>query len=130
MLAFGGLKKTDRYKQADKTLKQAKQFYNPTTTTVTGHSLAGAIGAGITSKKDKFLGFNAGYTIGQPTRSNKGLHQQYRTEGDVVSVLGSGAKNILTLLAPKQTLSDVIGGPLISAYKSHLAYDKIKNIYV
>ena len=130
MLAFGGLKKTDRYKQADKTLSKAKQLYNPTTTTVTGHSLAGAIGAGIASKGDKFLGFNAGYTIGQPTRSNKGLHKQYRTEGDAVSLLGSGTKNIKTLDGPKQTLSDVIGGTLVTAYKSHLDYNKVKDIYV
>jgi triacylglycerol lipase len=35
---------------------------------VTGHSLGGSIDADISSKKDKFLSFNPGYTIGQKTR--------------------------------------------------------------
>ena len=130
MLAIGKLKSTNRYKQADRTLKQAKQLYNPTSTTITGHSLSGAIGAGIASKKDKLLTFNPAVTIGQPIRSKKGQQQVYRTEGDVVSVLGANAKNIQTLKGPKQTLSDVIGGPLVSAYKSHLDYNKVKNIYI
>jgi hypothetical protein len=130
MLAFGKLKQTDRYKQADKTLKKAKEIYNPIATTVVGHSLGSSIGAGITSKNDKFLGFNAGYTIGEPTRSKHGMHQQYRTKGDIVSILGSGAKNIKTLEGPKTTLSDVIGGPLVSAYKSHLDYNKVKDIII
>lgn len=130
MLAFGGLKKTDRYKQADRTLKQAKQIYQPTSTTVTGHSLGASIGANIASKKDKFLGFNPGITIAQPIRSKKGQQQVYRTEGDLVSVLGANAKNIKTLDAPKTTLTDIIGGPLVTAYRSHLDYNKVKDIYV
>ena len=92
LLAFGKLKQTNRYKDAKKTLEKAKELYQPKTTTVTCHSLGGSIGSGIASKKDKFLGFNAGYTIGQPTRSKHGMHQQYRTKGDKVSILGSGAK--------------------------------------
>ena len=92
MLALGRLKSTNRYKEADKALKQAKEIYNPTNTTVTGHSLGGSIGAGISSKKDKFLGFNPGYTIGQKTRSKKGQQEVYRTEGDLVSILGANSK--------------------------------------
>jgi hypothetical protein len=130
LLALGKLKQTGRYKEAKRTLEKAKDIYNPTNTTVTGHSLGASIGSGIASKNDKFLGFNAGYTIGQKTRSNKGQHQQYRTEGDLVSVLGSGAKNIKTLEGPKKTLADVIGGPLITAYKSHLDYNKVKDIII
>jgi hypothetical protein len=131
MLALGLLKKTDRYKDAKKTLEQAKNIYQPTNTTVTGHSLAGTIGAGITSKKDKFLGFNAGYTIAQPTRSNKGMHKQYRTKGDAVSLLGLNSSNIKTLEGPKIGLSDVIGKGLLGyAKKSHLDYNKVNDIYV
>jgi hypothetical protein len=97
---------------------------------VTGHSLGASIGSGIASKNDKFYGFNAGYTIGQKTRSNKGQHQQYRTEGDLVSVLSKNEKNIKTLEGPKKTLADVIGGPLVTAYKSHLDYNKVKDIII
>jgi hypothetical protein len=131
MLALGRLKSTNRYKETDKALKQAKEIYNPTNTIVTGHSLGGSIGAGISSKKDKFLGFNPGYTIGQKTRSKKGQQEVYRTEGDLVSVLGANSKNIQTLPGPKVNLSDVIGGGLLGyAKKSHLDYNKIKNIMI
>ena len=130
MLAFGKLKSTNRYKEADKTLSKAKQIYNPTTTTIASHSLGGSIGAGIASKKDKLYTLNPGITIGQPIRSKKGQQEVYRTKGDLVSVLGSGAKNIKTLEGPKTTLADVIGGPLVTAYRSHLDYNKVKDIYV
>ena len=63
MLALGRLKSTNRYKEADKALKQAKEIYNPTNTTITGHSLSGPISAGIASKKDKLYTFNPAYTI-------------------------------------------------------------------
>ena len=130
MLAFGKLKSTNRYKEADKTLSKAKQIYNPTSTTVTGHSLSGAIGAGIASKKDKLYTLNPGITIGQPIRSKKGQQEVYRTKGDLVSVLGANARNINTLEGPKTTLTDIIGGPLVTAYKSHLDYNKVKDIYI
>ena len=129
-LAVGNLKNTSRYKEAKRTLEKAKEKYQPANTTVTGHSLGASVGANIASKGDRFLGFNAGYTIGQPTRSKHGMHQQYRTEGDLVSVLSKNAKNIKTLEGPKKTLADVIGGPLVTAYKSHLDYNKVKDINV
>ena len=77
-------------------LKQAKELYQPTNTTITGHSLSGAIGAGIASKKDKLYTFNPAYTIGQKTRSKKGQHEVFRTGGDIVSLLGANSKNMHT----------------------------------
>ena len=127
-LAFGNLKNTSRYKEAKKVLEKAKKKYDGSDVTVTGHSLGGSIGAGITSKKEKFLGFDSGYTLGQQTRGYDGNHQHYRTAGDLVSILGSGAKDMQTLKAPKKGVSDYIGGPLFSAYNAHLHYDNIKKI--
>ena len=121
-LAFDNLKNTSRYKEAKKVLEKAKKKYDNPDTTVTGHSLGGSIGAGITSKKDKFLGFDSGYTLGQQTRGYDGKHQHYRTAGDLVSILGSGAKDMQTLKAPKKGVSDNSG------YNSHLHYDNIKKI--
>ena len=112
-------------------LKQAENIYQPTNTTVTGHSLAGTIGAGIASKKDKLYAFNPGYTIGQKTRSKKGQQEVYRTGGDLVSILGSGSKNITNLPAPKVNLSDVIGGGLLGyTTKSHLDYNEVKDVII
>lgn len=129
-LGLGLLKSTDRYKQADKTLKEAKKFYQPNTTIVSGHSLGSSIGKNITSKSDKFVGLDAGYTIGQKTRSNNGNHQNYRTEGDVVSILGSGAKNMKTLKPPKKGILDYALGPLYTAYNRHVDFNNVKKIRV
>jgi ribose/xylose/arabinose/galactoside ABC-type transport system permease subunit len=43
-LATGGLKNTNRFKSADKTLKDAKELY-PIATTIVGSSLGGSIRA-------------------------------------------------------------------------------------
>lgn len=130
-LAFGSLKSTDRYKEADKVLKEAKKFYQPKNTIISGHSLGSSIGAGIASKNDKFVGLDAGYTIGQKTRSNNGKHENYRTSGDVVSILGSGAKNMQTLKAPKNTFIEDVANKLTAgiynAYKAHTDFSNIRD---
>ena len=61
----------------------------------------------------------------------KRQQEVYRTEGDLVSVLGANSKNIQTFPGPKVNLSDVIGHGLLEyAKKSHLDYNKIKNIII
>ena len=99
-LGLGKLKDTNRYKQAKKTLEQAKSKYNPQKTTITGHSLGGTIAQGIRQGNDKLFVLNSGYTIGQKTRSNGNKSHHFRTEGDLVSLLGSGAKNMKTMINP------------------------------
>lgn len=98
-LAMGKLKDTNRYKEADETLKKAKLKYAPTSTTVAGHSLGGAIASNIASKAggDKAVTLDAGYTIGQKTRSNTSA---FRTSGDAVSALGANAKRMTTINRP------------------------------
>jgi hypothetical protein len=95
-LAGGGLKSTNRYKEADNILKKAKEKYKVPNATVVGHSLGGAIASNIASKAggDKAITLDAGYTIGQKTRSNTNA---FRTAGDLVSLLGANAKHMTTL---------------------------------
>ena len=50
-LAAGGLRSTNRFKEADRTLKAAKAKYNVNNATISGHSLGGSVGQAI--KKDK-----------------------------------------------------------------------------
>ena len=99
-LGAGGLKSTNRYKEADNILKKAKEKYKPINgnTTVIGHSLGASIGAGIASKAggDTYIGLDAGYTIGQKTSNNPNF-KSFRTAGDVVSILGANAKHMKTL---------------------------------
>jgi len=129
-LALGSLKNTNRYKEAQNTLNEAKRKYgNNIKTNITGHSLGSSIGQKITSKNDndKFYGLDAGYTIGQKTRSYNGNQQHYRTDGDIVSLLGSGAKNMTTLKNPNLKTGIV---PL-DVLKSHNVENiKDENIFI
>lgn len=92
-LGLGKLKETNRYKEAKNILEQAKKKYNNPKTIISGHSLGGTITNYIGDKNDKKYSFNAGYTIGQKTRSNNGNTTNLRTFTDPVSLLSLGAKN-------------------------------------
>lgn len=92
-LGLGKLKDTNRYKEADATLEKAKKKYNKSKATIVGHSLGATIGSYIKKGNDRFIGLDAGYTIGQPTREG----EHYRSKNDIVSLLGSGANNMKTL---------------------------------
>ena len=92
-LGLGKLKDTNRYKEADSTLEKAKKKYNKSKATIVGHSLGASIGSYIKKGNDRFIGLDAGYTIGQPTREG----ENYRSKNDIVSLLGSGATNMKTL---------------------------------
>lgn len=98
-LLAGGLKNTDRYKQAQNTLQQAKSKYGVDSATIAGHSLGGSIGSYIAGSKDKVLTLDKGQTIGNRNNVNE---QAFRSAGDVVSLLGAnkmktiGSGSILT----------------------------------
>lgn len=96
-LAMGKLKDTNRYKEARRVLDDAKKKYNNADTTITAHSLGASIGSYIGDKNDKKYLYNAGYTIGQKTRSNNGNTTNLRTLTDPVSLLSLGAKNQKTI---------------------------------
>ena len=92
-LGIGKLKDTNRYKEAESTLEKAKKKYNKNNVTIIGHSLGSTIGSYIKKPQDKFIGLDAGYTIGQPTRDG----EHYRSKNDIVSLLGSNNNNMKTL---------------------------------
>ena len=75
-LAFGGLKNTNRYKEAGKTIAEAKRKYgNDVQTSITGHSLGGSIAQYVAGKNDKVYTLDKGATIGQKTRSNENAYR-------------------------------------------------------
>lgn len=96
---FGGFKDTDRYKQADQTLKAAKAKYGPAETAITGHSLGGRIVQDIAKKDDKVYALDAGSTIGQTVKGGPN-RQVYRTAGDVVSATTAWNPAVKTLANP------------------------------
>ena len=93
----GGFKDTDRYKQADETLKKAKAKYQPAEVSLTAHSLGGRIIQDIAKKSDKVFALDPGQTIGQKVKGNQNI---YRSAGDIVSLASAGSKNIKTLPNP------------------------------
>ena len=94
---FGGFKDTDRYKQADETLKKAKAKYQPADVSISGHSLGGRIIQDIAKKSDNVFALDPGQTIGQKVKGNQNI---YRSAGDIVSLASAGSKNLKTLPNP------------------------------
>jgi len=134
-LGLGKLKDTSRYKQADQTLKKAKAKYGVSSATVTGHSLGASVSQGIAKPEDQEYSLNAGYTIGQKTKG--GNQHNYRTQGDVVSLLGAGSKNLKTIGKKENTsvLGSFLKGGIVglgqNLLKSHKPETiKKQNIFV
>ena len=127
-LAAGKLKDTNRYKEADEKLKQAKQKYGGYNTTVTGHSLGSTIANQIASKNngDKVYALDGGFTFGQKISTNPNWHN-YRTSGDAVSLLGTYLPGMQTL-ANKNRSTGFLAGDVLKAHD----VENIKNekIYV
>jgi hypothetical protein len=94
-LLFGKVKDTNRYKEADNTLSQAKKKYG-VSATITGHSLGGTLGNYLAKGDDKAYLLDEGATFGQRQRNNDN-HQHFRTRGDLVSALVSRQSNVKTL---------------------------------
>jgi uncharacterized protein YdcH (DUF465 family) len=119
-LAAGHLKDTNRYKEAEKTLKKAKQKYGVDNAIITGHSLFGTIGSYIGNpEKDQIYTLDKGATIGQPIRKGE---KAYRTSGDLVSLLNANDPHIKNLINPNQQTGHFIK----DALNSHNV-DNIKN---
>jgi hypothetical protein len=93
-LAFGALKSTDRYKNADKNYKSVQKKYVGYEKTLVGHSLGSPIVSGISSAQDKVYTLDGGFTLGSKKRKNT---TNYRTSGDVISVF---APKAITLKNP------------------------------
>lgn len=123
-LAFGGLKNTNRYKEASKVLDEAKRKYGDVQTTVTGHSLGGAIAQYVGGKDDKVYTLDKGATIGQKTRSNENA---YRTDGDIVSAMNANSTRMTTL----RNNNKAQGFLPLDILKAHdVANIKDQNIYI
>ena len=83
-LIGGNIKDTKRYRQADSTLKNAKQKYG-VSADVVGHSLGSAITSRIAGADDRVFNYNSA-EIGGKNRPN--VHS-VRHSGDIISVLGT-----------------------------------------
>jgi hypothetical protein len=123
-LGLGKIKNTSRYKEAETVLNEARQKYNPTNSTLVGHSLGGSIASYLGSKgrNDKVITLDKGATIGQKTRS---LEQAVRTSGDAVSLLNSNSTHMTTLLNPSRKTGNFLVDTLAAHDVSNVKNEKI-----
>ena len=121
-LGIGHLKDTNRYKEADRVFKEAKQKYRGYDTTVTGHSLGGAIAGYIGGSDDKIVTYNKGATIGQKVRGNE---THYRTAGDLVSLLNANSTHTVNLNNNHHHSGSFIKNSLQAHNLSNIKNDKI-----
>ena len=89
-----GFKESKRYKEAHHALREAKKKYNVENATVTGHSKGGLISNYISSKGDNVVTLDAAQTIGNKSQSGS---KNYRSNGDIVSLLGANKHNTINL---------------------------------
>ena len=122
-LGVGHLKDTKRYKEAEKTLKQAKQKYNVRKALIAGHSLGGSI-AGYIGNPDNGTIFtlDKGATLGQPIRKNENA---YRTKGDAISFINANDANMKNLINPNQQTGNSIKDALNSHSVDNVKYSNI-----
>jgi hypothetical protein len=108
-LGIGKLKDTERYRQADRTLFNAKQKYNPQKTILTGHSLGGSIAGYIAKPEDDVYTLDKGATAFQKVKKEE---HAYRSKGDVVSLLNANSKHMSTLEKPSSLSNTLISSAL------------------
>jgi hypothetical protein len=122
-LGLGHLKNTARYKEADQTLKKAKQKYGVDKAIIAGHSLGSNLSGYVGNPNvDSIYTLDKGATIGQPVR--KGEHA-YRTSGDVVSLLNANDPNMKNLVNPNQQTGRFIKDALNSHAVDNIKYNNI-----
>jgi pimeloyl-ACP methyl ester carboxylesterase len=90
-LAAGHLKDTSRYQRAKEIADKVRAQPGVKSVSFVGHSLGGAIAQYIAKGDEQVTAYNAGYTIGQPTRQNT---KAYRRSWDIVSALGSNQRTV------------------------------------
>jgi len=101
-LAFAGnagLKATNRYKEAETALNQARAKYPKAKTTLAAHSLGASIISNLANPTEQVRGFGKGSGLFSPITAP--LEKSYRTFGDPLSYT-SGAQNIPAFI-PKKT---------------------------
>jgi hypothetical protein len=116
LLGLGGLKKTKRYQEAHKGIRDTKQKYSGYNGTVTGDSLGGAIARNISSKGDKVVTYNTASTLGE---SSKLRENNYRIKWDPISSLIKGTKTLKNNIKVPTFLGGLYDSHVPKALKGH-----------
>ena len=122
-LGAGHLKDTNRYKEADRTLKQAKQKYGVNKAMIAGHSLGGSIAGYVGNPDvDSIYTLDKGATVGQAVRRGE---KAYRTSGDAISFINANDSNMKTLINPTQQTGHFIKDALKAHNVGNVKYSNI-----
>jgi hypothetical protein len=122
-LATGHLKDTNRYKEAEKTLKQAKQKYGVNKAMIAAHSLGGSIAGYIGNPDvDSIYTLDKGATVGQSVRKGENA---YRTKGDAISFINANDPNMKNLINPNQQTGHSIKDALKAHNVGNVKYSNI-----
>ena len=100
-----GFKQSKRYKESHHALREAKQKYNAQNAVVTAHSKGGLIANQISSKGDNVVTLDAAQSIGNKSQSGS---KNYRTNGDIVSLLGANKHNTINLKNPNKQTGNIV----------------------
>jgi hypothetical protein len=123
-LAFAGstgLKQTQRYKESQNILKQAREKYPKSKKVLIGHSLGSSVISGIANSNEKVLGFGTGSGLFTPKPAVQ--ENRYRTFWDPLS-LTSGAKVIPSYIPEKK---GQLRGQQKVDYPSSHSYQNLKS---
>jgi len=125
-LGLGGIKDTNRYKEAKKILEKARKRYPSAAENVdiVGHSLGAQVSSKIAKNKDNVITYNKGSTVGEISRLNE---KSYRTAGDVVSLFAPETETL-----PRETTNlraNQKEGQRPTFFKSH-NIDNLSNIFI
>ena len=117
-----GFKESKRYKEAHHALREAKKKYNVENATVTGHSKGGLISNYISSKGDNVVTLDAAQSIGNKSQSGS---KNYRSNGDIVSLLGANKHNTINLKNPNRETGNIVHDVLNAHDIKNIKNDKI-----
>lgn len=112
---FGASKQSNRREIEKETLNKAKALYRPKHTTLVSHSLGSQYTNYIATPTDKVLQYDP--FLNSNTKARKNV-QNYRTEGDVVSIFG-----------PKENTTTLKAKGSINPIKSH-NLENIRNEFI
>ena len=117
-----GFKESKRYQESHKALRDAKTKYNVQNAVVSGHSKGGLISNYISSKGDSVLTLDAAQTLGKKSQYGS---KNYRTNGDIVSLLRANKHNTINLKNPHKETGNIIYDTLQSHNIKNIQNDKI-----
>jgi hypothetical protein len=126
LVLAGQAKQSGRFAKEKNKLELARKKHNPTSVSVSGHSLGAALANTIATVGDKVTTADGLYTS-----SHVGNNRHYRATGDPISINTIGSKHTTNHYVRPKLSTAIIGGPIGLAREQHnISHLKGKKIIV